>query len=110
MRRRVLVDECLPVQLHRWLDEFDVRIVAFMGWKGKRNGELLAAAAEEKFEVLLTNDRFLPREHDAGGYRLGIVVLTSHRLRAVERLVPAIAEALAGVSPGTVVRVAAKPA
>jgi predicted nuclease of predicted toxin-antitoxin system len=104
MRRRVLVDECLPVQLHRWLDEFDVRTVAFMGWKGKRNGELLAAAAEEKFEVLLTNDRFLPREHDADGYGIGIVVLTTNRL------VPAIAEALAHVSPGTLVQVAAKPA
>lgn len=39
--RRVLVDECLPVQLHRWLDGFDVRTVEFMGWKGLRNGELL---------------------------------------------------------------------
>jgi hypothetical protein len=51
--RRVLVDECLPVQLRQWLEGFDVRTVAFMGWKGKRDGELLAAA-KGMFDVLLT--------------------------------------------------------
>ncbi len=107
--RRVLVDECLPVQLHRWLDGFDVRTVAFMGWKGKRNGELLAAA-QGKFDVLLTNDQFLSREHDAGRHGIGFVVLTTNRLREVERLVPDIAEALAQVTPGRVIRVPAKRA
>jgi hypothetical protein len=104
--RRVLIDECLPVQLHRWLDGFDVRTVAFMGWKGMGNGELLAAA-QGKFDVLLTNDQFLPREYDPGRYGIGLVVLTTNRLRAVERLVPEIAEAVIQVSSGEVLRVPA---
>jgi predicted nuclease of predicted toxin-antitoxin system len=105
--RRVLVDECLPVQLHRWLDGFDVRTVAFMGWKGKRNGELLAAA-QGKFDMLLTNDRFLPREHDPRHYAIGIVVLTTNRLSEVERLVPEIAQAVTRISSGEVIRVPAR--
>ncbi len=107
--RHVLVDECLPVQLHRWLDGFDVRTVAFLGWKGKRNGELLSAA-QGKFDVLLTNDQFLSRERDPGRYGLAFVVLTTNRLREVERLVPDLAEALAHVPPGGVIRIPAKPA
>ena len=102
--RRVLVDECLPVQLHRWLDGFDVRTVSFMGWKGKRNGEL-PAAAQGKFDALLTNDQFLRRHHDPERYGIGIVVLTTNRLREVERLVPDIAEAVAHVASGEVIRV-----
>ena len=104
--RRVLVDECLPVQLHRWLQGFDVRTVAFMGWQGNRNGELLAAA-RGKFDVLLTNDRFFPRELDPGRYGIGIVLLTTNRLREVERLVPLIAEAVSHVASGEVIRVPA---
>jgi predicted nuclease of predicted toxin-antitoxin system len=97
--RRVLVDECLPVQLHRWLEACDVRTAAFMGWKGRRNSELLEAA-RDRFDVLLTSDRLLPREHDLASYGIGIVVVTTNRLRDVERLVPKIAEAVARVSPG----------
>jgi len=97
--RRVLVDECLPVQLHQWLTGFDVRTVAFMGWKGKSDGELLAAA-RGRFDVLLTNDRFLPREHDPARYGLGLVLLTTNRLREVEQLVPQIAAALTRLRPG----------
>jgi predicted nuclease of predicted toxin-antitoxin system len=97
MRRRVLVDEFLPIQLHRWLSEFDVRTVAFMGWKGKRNSELLAAA-DRNFEVLLTNDRFLAREHDLRRHEIGVVVLTTNRLREVEELVPGYRR---GARPGS---------
>ena len=77
-----------------------------MGWKGQRNGELLAAI-RGKFDVLLTNDRFLPREHDPGRYGIGIVVLTTNRLREVERLGPEIVEAVTQVSSGEVLRVPA---
>jgi predicted nuclease of predicted toxin-antitoxin system len=97
--RRVLVDKCLPVQLHRWLEACEVRTVAFMGWKGRRNSELLEAV-RDRFDVLLTSDRLLPREHDLASYGIGIVVVTTNRLRDVERLVPETREAVARVSPG----------
>ena len=97
--RRVLVDEWLPVQLHRWLDACDVRTVDFMGWKGRRNSELLAAARDQ-FDVLLTSDRLLAREHDLASIGIGIVVVTTNRLRDVERLVPEITEAVARVARG----------
>ena len=107
--RRVLVDECLPVQLRQWLEGFDVRTVAFMGWKGKRDGELLAAA-KGMFDVLLTNDRFLPREHDVARHGLGVVLLTTNRLREVEQLVPQIAAALTTLQPGEQTTLSPHPA
>jgi hypothetical protein len=56
--RRVLIDECLPVQLHRWLAPLDARTVEFQGGQGLRNGELLARATGT-FDVLLTVDALL---------------------------------------------------
>jgi len=107
--RRVLVDECLPVQLHQWLEGFEVRTVAFMGWKGKRDRELLAAA-RGRFDVLLTSDRFLPCEHDLAHYGLGLVLLTTNRSREVKRLVPAIAAALTRLRPGELTTLSPDPA
>ena len=98
-RRRVLIDECLPIQLHQWLDGFDARTVAFMGWAGRRDRELLEAA-RGVFDVVLTSDALMHRERDLVAYRLGLVVVPTNRKRTVQRLVPAIREALAAVAPG----------
>lgn len=53
--RRVFIDECLPIQLHHWLSPIEARTVEFMGWKGKRDRDLLLMAKGE-FDVLLTGD------------------------------------------------------
>jgi predicted nuclease of predicted toxin-antitoxin system len=80
--RRVLIDECLPVQLHRWLAPPDARTVEFQGWKGLRNGELLAQATE-RFDVLLTVDALLADEHDFAALGLGVVLLSTNRIKKV---------------------------
>jgi hypothetical protein len=97
--RKVLIDECLPVQLHRWLAPLDARTVEFMGWKGVRNGDLLALAAGT-FDVLLTSDRLLAAEHDLAALKFGVVIVPTKRVLAVERLVPAIRSAIATVAIG----------
>ncbi len=53
---RVLVDECLPRALKRFLDEHECRTVGEMGWSGKKNGILLSLAGAE-FDVLITIDQ-----------------------------------------------------
>jgi hypothetical protein len=101
--RRVLIDECLPVQLHAWLDGFDARTVTFMGWKGARNGDLLALA-QGRFDVLLTADGFIDRQHSLAAYGIGLVVLPFNRREPVRRILPAIRAALTTVKPGETVR------
>lgn len=105
MTRRVLVDECLPIQLHRWLTPLEVRTVDFMGWKSLGDPELLARAAGS-FDVLLTNDALLAEQNDLASLGLGVVLLTTNRVREVERLVPAIRKAIAEAGPGRKVLVA----
>ena len=60
---RVLLDEHLPYRLrHLFALDVEVITVAYLGWKGKRNGALLRAAQDEGFDVLVTMDRGLPVE------------------------------------------------
>lgn len=81
--------------------------VARRGWKGKKNGELLAAAQEE-FDVLLTADRSIPHQQNLPRFDLGVVLLEAGGT-TFEDLAPLMEEAnariRAGVAPGTLVRV-----
>jgi predicted nuclease of predicted toxin-antitoxin system len=52
---RVLLDECVPIQLKREFAEFDARTVRDMGWRTIKNGALLLRAAEE-FDAVVTVD------------------------------------------------------
>jgi hypothetical protein len=61
---RVLLDEDVDVRLRvHFGSNFEVQTVAFLGWKGKSNGELLRAA-EESFDVLVTLDTGLSSQQN----------------------------------------------
>jgi predicted nuclease of predicted toxin-antitoxin system len=104
--KRVLVDECLPIQLYRWLSPIDARTVEFMGWKGKRDRDLLVLAKGE-FDVLLTGDGFLDRTHELVQCRLAVVVVRPTQIRAVENLVPQIAAAIDRIKIGEAILISA---
>jgi hypothetical protein len=67
--------------------------VAEAGWKGKKNGELLAAA-EGEFDVLLTMDRSIEHQQNLTRLDVAIVRLVASR-NTYEDLAPLIAEASA---------------
>lgn len=100
--RRVLVDECLPVQLHRWLDGFEVVTVTYLGWDGLGDDAILAAA-RGRFDVILSGDAAFGMGHDLAALGLALVIVPSNHKVAVQRLVPAIRDAVADVEQGTVV-------
>lgn len=56
---RILLDECLNWRLSRALPGHYCVSVARMGWSGVKNGQLLALAEQNNFDVFLTGDRNL---------------------------------------------------
>ncbi|HET6217112.1 MAG TPA: hypothetical protein VFE27_08855 [Acidobacteriaceae bacterium] len=54
---RVLFDQATPVPIRSYLKGHEIRTAAQQGWDTLKNGELLAAAEAEGFEVLLTTDK-----------------------------------------------------
>jgi len=53
---KLLLDENLPRQLRHEIPGHVCSTVAFMGWGGAENGELLSLAASAGFEAMLTKD------------------------------------------------------
>ncbi len=104
---RVLLDENMPRALVRLLaPEAEARTVQQEGWSGRKNGRLLAVAAES-FDALITTDRGIPHQQNLSRYEIGIVLMEarSNRIEDLSPLVPEAKAALASIIPGAVVRV-----
>jgi predicted nuclease of predicted toxin-antitoxin system len=104
---KVLLDENLPHDLRHFLAGHDVFTVAYQGWSGLRNGELLAQAAADGFDALITLDAGMEYEQNLAALPMAIVKLQSRSNKLVE-LMPLVAkllEALDLLQPRTIVRV-----
>ncbi len=102
---RILIDECLPTRCRTWFPNHIVETIEFRGWKGVLNGALLARAVEAGFEVLLTADRMMYRQHDFSRLPLAVVVTPGNRLSILNELRDAIAAAVEQATPGDYVEV-----
>ncbi len=105
---RVLLDEHLPHRLRRlFAPDVEAITVAYLGWKGRRNGDLLRATQDEGFDVLVTMDQGLPHQQDLRDIRIGILLLEakSNRLADLEPLMASVHDALKRIQPGEILRV-----
>lgn len=97
---RVLIDECLPIQVRHLLPGHETVTVEYLGWKGLKNGALLDAAEQGGFGVLVTSDVALLREQNLTRRKIGVVVLRSNKLKQLRVMAAAISEAVRTVMPG----------
>ena len=74
---KILFDQGTPVPLRRHLHPGQVDTAAEMGWSELGNGELLAAAEEAGFDLLITTDQNLCYQQNLAQRRIGIIVLMS---------------------------------
>ena len=104
---KILLDENLPHRLRPLLIGHDVFTVAFMKWNGVENGQLLALAAADGSDAVLTKDTGMPYEQNTQALPCSIVVLEAptNELDDIRPLVPAILERLKTLSPRTFARV-----
>jgi predicted nuclease of predicted toxin-antitoxin system len=79
---KILLDENLPHQLRLEIREHDVFTVAFMGWSGVDNGELLQRAIAADFAVFISNDRGLEYEQSLSGLAIAVVVLLPTKIQS----------------------------
>jgi len=69
------------------------------------NGDLLKAAEEAGFDVLLTTDTNLPPQQNRKGRKLAIVILSKNRWTLGRPLMQQIANAVNAAKPGTCTQV-----
>lgn len=76
---KILLDHNIPHDLRSLFPEkHHVYTAHFLGWEDYENGELLTAALEEDFAVLVSLDANLPYQRNLDSFPLGIVVLDVH--------------------------------
>ena len=105
---KILIDECLPVELKGTLDALghDCQTVRQAGYGSKKNGELLALA-EGQWDVLRTSDHSIRYQQNITHRKVSILILRakSNRMKDLLPLMPACAQALRHIQAGQFVEV-----
>ena len=99
---KILLDECLPKRLAKYLPSHDVQTGPQAGWAGLKNGRLLGVA-QESFDFFLTVDQNLVSQQNIPKFSIGIIVIESfsNDLETLIPMMPAVLEILSsGVLSG----------
>jgi hypothetical protein len=102
---RVLLDESVPHQLRAALAHHDAQTVVYAGFGGYKNGDLLKAAEQAAFDVLLTGDKTLYFEQNMAGRKLALVCLSANSWKIIKSKTREIVAAVDAVTPGSITRV-----
>jgi predicted nuclease of predicted toxin-antitoxin system len=104
---KLLLDENLPHALRYELSPHDCFTVAYMGWAGREDNELLSLAAASGFDALLTQDAGLQYQQNLRSLPLSIVVLrsASNDMDDLRPIVPTLLRALSQLGRRTLVQV-----
>lgn len=102
----MLLDECVPRRLRREFPEHEVFTVEQAGFKGLKNGKLIAAAAGT-YQVLITVDKNIEHQQNRNDLPIAILILSvrTNRFDSLTPLVPKANEALNGISIGDIVTI-----
>jgi len=103
---RILFDHGTPRGIARWLEGHSVREAKAQGWDTLTNGELLKAAEDAGFDLLLTTDQSLPHQQNMVGRKIAVVVLNKASWRLIKPAIPQIVAAIQAAQPGSVTVVA----
>jgi hypothetical protein len=97
---KVLLDECVPVQVRHALPDHEVTSVPKLGWGSISNGDLLDAAERAGFELFIIADKNLRYQQNLTGRRIAILELWTNHRPTLERHFERIRAVAERVSPG----------
>jgi hypothetical protein len=102
---RILFDQATPVPLRPYLELHTVRTAAQQGWDRFRNGDLLNAAEEAGFDMLLTTDKNMRYQQNLTGRRIAVLVLGQQQWNLLRPHVQIVVNAVDAALPGSYVEV-----
>ena len=98
---RILFDHGTPAPLSPFLEGHTVTKAKDAGWDKLNNGELLKAAEEAGFEVLVTTDKSMVAQQNLKRRTIAVVVLGNSQWRIAQRHVRKIAATVNAATPGS---------
>lgn len=102
---KILLDECLPVGFRHSFPDHDVHSAEWAGFKGMKNGNLLRAAEDAGYDVVLTTDQGIPHQQNPAERRISVLVLcaATNKIDDLVPLVPSAQVELARLRNGCVI-------
>ncbi len=74
---KILFDQGTPVPLKNFLENHSVKTAYELSWQHLENGDLIAAAETEGFDLMITTDQNLRYQQNLSERKLAILVLKS---------------------------------
>jgi len=102
---RILFDHGTPSGIGQALSGHEITEAIDRGWESISNGDLLAAAEAEGFDLLLTTDKNIRYQQNLTARKIGIVVLGNSTWRIVRLHLDRINRAINETVPGGYVEV-----
>lgn len=104
---KILLDECLPRRLKHYFASHECQTVPEAMLGSEKNGELLAIAERQGFEIFLTMDQGLEYEQNLTGRKIAVVIFRAKSNRLAD-LTPLVEDCLAQMlllRPGQIARI-----
>ena len=97
---KVLLDECVPLQVRNALAGHEVTTAQKMGWSGKSKGDLLDVAEKSGFEIFVVADKNLRYQQKLSGRKIAILELWTNHRPTLEKSFSHIQKAVEKMKPG----------
>jgi hypothetical protein len=97
----ILFDQGTPVAIRHSFEGHTVKTAREQGWSALLNGELLNAAEQAGFDVLLTTDKNMAYQHSLTGRKIALVVLGKAKWPLIKPIVPQVVAAVIAAKPGS---------
>jgi len=97
---KILLDECVPVQVRNALVGHDVSTAQQRGWGGISNGELLQRAEQDGFHLFIVADKNLHYQQNLKDRNLAILELWTNHRPTLEKHLDRIKSAAEGIAAG----------
>ena len=101
----ILFDASTPAPLSRFLRVHHVTLSQELQWQSLENGDLLDAAEQGGFDVLVTCDQNVRYQQNFTGRKLAVVILSTNHWPTIRKVAAKVAIALDFVQRGQVIRV-----
>ncbi len=103
---RVRFDHGVPVPLRHELEFVEVSTAFELGWHTLRNGDLIARAENNGFDLMMTTDKNLRYQQNIAGRRIAIVVLSTTSWPRIRNCSASLRESLKQCVPGQFLEIA----
>ena len=103
---KILFDQGTPRPLRHSLAEHSVDTASERGWSDLDNGDLLEAAEDEGYDLLITTDQKIRHQQDLSNMNIAIMVLLSTAGPLIQQKVDDISAAVNDMGPGELKEIA----